>query len=204
MELEPNAAVGAKSPLTPFAVRNFPLMIVPPISAARSEGRVVLTLALLSTSTHVYDDPVLPLETPLTLIVRGGRIVDFAGEPGLVKRAVAHFDRVGGLFGADARSFSSWHAGINPGTFFAADALSDLQRWGNVAFGSPRYTHFHMVGGDPGDICGSLFDATICFDDEAIWQDGRLAFLEGDEGRSLVARHGVDPSVIAKTLPIGV
>jgi len=204
MELEPGSGAGARSPLTPFAVRNFPLMIVPPISAARAEGRVVLTLALLSTSTHVYENPVLPLTSPLTLTVQGGRIVDFAGEPELVHRVIAHFDRVGDLFGGDPRSFSSWHAGVNPGTFFAADAISDLERWGNVAFGSPRYTHFHMVGGEPGDICGSLFDATISFDDEAIWRDGKLAFLDGEEGRRLIARHGVDRRAIAEPLPIGV
>ncbi len=189
--------------VTPFAVKNFPLMIVPPISAATACGRIALTLALLPTSTHVYDDAILPLASPLLLDIERGKITGFGGEPEQARRAAAQFDRVGALFGTDPRQVGSWHTGINPGTFFAAPALSDLPRWGNAAFGSPRYTHFHMVGGDPGDICGSLFDATIRFDSEPIWQDGRLSFLDSAEGKSLIARHGVDPALLADIQPIG-
>lgn len=198
-ELQP----GGTGKVIPFAVKNFPLMIVPPISAATASGRIALTLALLPTSTHVYDDAILPLASPLLLDIEHGRITRFGGEPEQAHRAAAQFERVGSLFGADPRQVGSWHTGINPGTFFAAPALFDLPRWGNAAFGSPRYTHFHMVGGDPGDICGSLFDATIRFDGEAIWQDGRLSFLDSPDGRALIARHGVDPAVLADIQPIG-
>ena len=203
-DLSADLPQGTSGKVVPFAVKNFPLMIVPPITAATASGRLALTLALLPTSTHVYDDSILPLSSPLVLEIKRGQIIGFGGEPEQARRAEAQFNRVGALFDADPRQVGSWHTGINPGTFFAVPALSDLQRWGNAAFGSPRYTHFHMVGSDPGDICGSLFDATILFDGEPIWQDGRLAFLDSAEGQELVARHGVNPAQVAVIQPIGI
>lgn len=203
MALEP-ADRGPSAALTPFSVRNFPVMIYPPISSARSSGRIALTLALLSTSIHHYDDPILPLDSPLLLEVEDGRIVAFGGEAAQAARAEAHFDRVAALFGADARSLNSWHTGINPTTFFAGRAVDDLSRWGSVAFGSPSYTHFHMVGSDPGEICGSLFDATIRFDDEVLWERGRFAFLEHPDVARLIARYDLPPDILSLQRSIGV
>lgn len=203
MALEPTD-VGTPQALTPFKVRNFPVMIFPPISAARARGRVALTLAIISTSIHDYADPVLPLDTPLLLEIEDGKITQFGGDPVQAERVAAHFERVAGLFGADPRAFNSWHTGINPTTFFRGRALDDLERWGDVAFGSPSYTHFHMVGADPGEICGSLFNATIRFDDEILWDRGRFAFLDRPEVQALAARHGVSTALFSTQQPIGV
>lgn len=203
MALEPSD-VGIPPALTPFKVRNFPVMIFPPISAARAEGRVALGLAILSTSIHDYPDPVLPLSSPLVLDIADGRIVAFGGDEAQAERASRHFERVAGLFGADPRAFNSWHTGINPTTFFRGRALDDLERWGDVAFGSPSYTHFHMVGQDPGEICGSLFNATIRFDDEVLWDRGRFAFLDHPDVQALAERHGVSSDLFAAQQPIGV
>ncbi len=147
MALEPSD-VGVPAALTPFKVRNFPVMIFPPISAARAEGRVALGLAILSTSIHDYPDPVAAAHLAALLDIVDGRIVSFGGDPAQAERVSRHFDRVARLFGADPRAFNSWHTGINPTTFFRGRALDDLDRWGDVAFGSPSYTHFHMVGQD--------------------------------------------------------
>lgn len=195
-------SIAAVPALTPFTVRNFPLMIVPPISAETLTGTLALSLAILPTSTHVYEDPVLPLTSPLLLQIEKGRIIGFGGA--LAAQAEAHFDRVGRLVDGDPRAVNSWHTGINPATFFNGPALQDLQRWGNTAFGSPRYSHFHVVGSDPGDICGSLFDAKISFDGEAIWQDGHLALFDTEEGAALAKAHGVLPEQVAIQQPIGV
>ena len=201
MALDP-ADVGQPAALTPFTVRNFPIMIFPPISSARANGRVVLTLALIPTSIHYYADAALPLESPLVLDIEYGRIAGFSGpQAGAAER---HFDRVAGLFGVDARVVNSWHTGINPATFFAGLAIDDLSRWGSVAFGSPRYTHFHMVGADPGEICGSLFDATIAFDDEVLWEAGRPTFLGRPEFAALIARYGLSSEALSEQQPIGV
>lgn len=203
MQLEPSDA-GQPAELTPFTVRNFPVMIFPPISSARASGRIALTLALLSTSIHHYDDPILPLDSPLLLEIEAGKIIRFGGEPVQAARAEAHFDRVAALFGADPRALNSWHTGINPTTFFAGRAIDDLGRWGSVAFGSPSYTHFHIVGSDPGEICGSLFNATIRFDDEILWDHGRFVFLDRPEVGRLLDKHGISRDALSVQQSIGV
>lgn len=202
MTFDEGVAAGLAA-LAPFKVKNFPVMIFPPVSAARLSGKLVLTLALLPTSIHHYDDPVLLLDTPLALDIENGKITGFGGDAGQARRAASHFERVGKLVNGDPYSLNSWHTGINPATFFSGRAVDDLARWGSVAFGSPRYTHFHMVGSDPGDICGSLFDATIAFDDEVLWDQGRFVFLEQPAIRSLIAQHGLPEDVFASIQPIG-
>jgi hypothetical protein len=202
-ELQPGSASQA-AVLTPFTVRNFPLMIVPPISAQSLTGTLALSLAILSTSTHDYPDPTLPLDSPLLLQIKQGRISRFDGEPGQAARARQHFLRVAEEGKGDPYSVNSWHTGFNPGTHFAGRAQDDLSRWGNVAFGSPRYTHFHMVGSDPGEVCGSLFDATISFDGEVLWRDGRLAWLRSAEAEGLARHHGVPLALLDMSPSIGI
>lgn len=203
MELD-DAAISDEPVFTPFKIKNFPVMIFPPVSAARLSGRLVLTLALLPTSIHHYDYPELLLDTPLLLDIENGRVVKFGGDPEQAHRAEAHFDRVGAAVGGDPRVLNSWHTGINPATFFAGRAVDDLARWGSVAFGSPRYTHFHMVGSEPGDICGSLFDATIAFDGEVLWERGRFVFLDRPEMHALTAEFGLPHTIFDIQQPIGV
>jgi hypothetical protein len=192
------------SPIRQFTLKNFPVMIFPPMVTRGLTGRLVLTQALTSTAINGYDDSVLRLTSPLTLDVRGGRIESFEGDPDLVARVERHFDRVGGIVGGDPRAIHSWHTGINPATFFSSPALFDIGRWGSVAFGSPRYTHFHMCGNDPGDICGQLFDATITFDDEVLWDRGHFAFLDRPDSRALMAQYRLPPPLFAKRRELGI
>ena len=190
--------------LTPFTVRNFPVMIYPPISAQAAHGRLVLELALLPTSVNEYDDPVVLLPTPVTLEIADGEIAGFSGEASAVKAAANHIERVGNIAGHNRLKVNSWHTGINPSTRFEGKALANLAKWGSAAFGSPRYTHFHMVGSNPGEICGSIFDATVWFDDEPLWADGRFAFLQSDEIRALAAEFGADLDALQSPQPIGI
>ena len=168
-----------------FTVKNFPWMIVPPISASALNGRMVLSNALTSTSIHLYDDAVIPLRDTIVFDVEMGRIIGIAGHGALAARIRAQFARVADLFGGEALIVNSWHAGINSETFFPRPALSDLDRWSAISFGSPRYLHFHMCGDAPGDICGQMFDCEIAFDGVPIWQGGRLVFLDLPENRDL-------------------
>jgi hypothetical protein len=191
-------------PLTQFAVSNFPMMIFPPVTAAAMSGRLALTLSLISTGIHAYEDSVLELPEPVIFDVEKGRITGIvAGDPALARRVEAHLDRVGDRFSCDARRIDSWHTGLNPTTFYPGNARADMERWGNIVFGSPRYTHFHMVGANPGEVCGQLFDATIAFDDEVFWDSGRFVFLDRPDMRDLAARHGADPAVLQTRTDIG-
>jgi len=172
--------------------------------AASLSGRLVLTGALVSTNTDVYAGRVLPLRATLALLIERGRIRDFEGDAELVGRVRAQFERVGALGAGDPWAINSWHTGINPNTFFRGRADADWERWDRVAFGSPRYTHFHMCGADPGLVCGQLFDATISFDGEAYWRNGAFCFLERTEIRTLVGQHPAAPQLTETRRDIGI
>lgn len=191
--------------VTPFSIGNFPTMIIPPISAEKLSGRLVLTHALTSTGIHDYPQSDLPLPTPITFHVDNGRVVDISGKAVLAATVDAHLTRVAKLFyGGDRGALFGWHTGINSTTFFRGDARTDADRWSNVAFGSPRYTHFHFCGTEPGEVSGAIFDATIAFDDQVVWKDGRLALFSEAEINDIAKRHKVNPRVLTERRAIGV
>ncbi|MEJ0085678.1 MAG: hypothetical protein WDO72_08350 [Pseudomonadota bacterium] len=194
-----------KISVKPFSIGNFPTMIIPPISADKLSGRLVLTHALTSTGIHDYPGSELPLPTPVTFHIDNGRIVDISGQTVLAATVDAHLTRVGKLFyGGDRGALFGWHTGINSTTFFRGDALAESDRWSNVAFGSPRYSHFHFCGTEPGEISGAIFDATIAFDDQVVWSNGRLALFSESEIDDIAKRHGVDRRVLTERREIGV
>jgi hypothetical protein len=197
-------AASRTASIVPFTVANFPVMIVPPIKADELNGRLVFTHGLTTTGIHEFPNSELPLPTPITCIVESGRIVEIDGDPLLVAKVEAHFERVGALFGGDRRAVFSWHTGINPTTFYRGSASDAPQRWGGVAFGSPRYTHFHLCGPAPGEVSAAIFDATIAFDDRVIWKSGALAAFTEVELNDLATRHGVRPSVLTARREIGI
>ncbi len=192
------------SAATDFTVKNFPMMIVPPVSARHLSGTLVLSHTLTSTGIHGYDESVLPLDTPIEMTLDKGRITGIAGSPALVSRVTAQFERVASQFGGTRDIVNSWHAGINPFTWFLPPALSDIDRWSALSFGSPRYAHFHMCGSAPGDICGQVFDATITFDDEVIWNHGQLEELVKQTEESPLRTLGLPPGFFERSFPLGV
>ncbi len=172
-----------------FALAYFPVMITPPLSAAGLSGRLALGRWLLSTSTHCYDDSLLELAQPIVAILREGRIAGFEGDAAEIARVERHFERVAARFGGEVYAVNSWHSGINPQTFYKGRAEEAVAVWSDKAYGSPRYTHFHACGKEPGDIAISLIDATISFDGEDFWNGGRLQFLERPEAQKILARY---------------
>jgi len=172
-----------------FAVKPFPIVIFPPVSASGMSGQIALVHPLTSSSTNLYEDSVFVPRNPVMATVENGRLVGFEGEAEEAARMSAHFRRVGAMTGGDPFAINSWHTGINTLTRCAFDPLSDAERWGTAAFGSPRCTHFHACGPEPGDIAINLFDATITFDDVTLWQDGRFVFMERPEVRALLETY---------------
>ena len=159
----------------------------------------------MATANRRYQPDRLDLAAPVTALVEAGRIVDFEGERGPVASVRRHYETVAEKFDIDPWVVHSWHTGIHPKTFYPAPALADLERWGAVSFGSPRYTHFHTCGNfSPGEIAWSLFDTTVEFDGEVFWQDGRFVFLERPEIRALIAKHGAPDDAFAARADIGV
>ncbi|MFZ1726501.1 MAG: hypothetical protein WBO29_03670 [Albidovulum sp.] len=175
-----------------FTVTRYPVCAPRPLSCDTASGVVVLAHWLMASGNRKYPDDELMLPEPIRARIKNGRIVDFDGPEPLVALVHAQYRRVGELFGMDPFTVHSWHAGLNPGTFYPLRARSGLERWGKVAFANPRYLHFHTCGNyAPGEIAWTLFDASASFDGRDIWRDGALSFLNSDEVRAILAAEGI-------------
>lgn len=70
------------------------------------------------------------------------------GDKETVRRHERQLERAAQFTGGDPYALQSWHTGINPGTFIEGNPFENLEYWGTVAYGSPRYTHIHGTGLD--------------------------------------------------------
>lgn len=175
--------------VTAFTIKFFPVAIFPPINCSNLSGRMVLDRFLMSTTIKSFENSILPLRTPVIARIENSRIVGFDGDSDTVRKVEAQYRRVGALDGGDPLAVNSWHAGIYPKTFYSADPKANIQRWGDLAFASPRYLHFHTCGIAPGNIATATFDATIRFDDEIFWDAGKLVFLDRPELKALLDQY---------------
>lgn len=197
-------SVSAEPVVNDFTLELFPVMIYPPVNFFRLNGRLVLEHFLLSSSTRTYAESELRLDSPVSAVIEDARMVDFEGDAALIAKIRDQLERAAALTGGDAYRLNSWHTGINPYTFYDADPQLDLERWGTVAYGSPRYTHIHAAGKDPGDVSFQLFDASIRFDGRPFWDGGRFLFLDDAEVQSLFdAAHHQAPDSSTR-LSIGI
>ena len=176
----------SKPAVTEFSIELFPVMIFPPVTFYHLHGTLVLSEFLMSTSTRAYGDSVLMLESPVRVEIKDSRMIAFDGAAKEVEKVKRHLERAAGITGGDAYVLNSWHTGINPYTFFDGDPYDNMEYWGTVAYGSPRYTHFHAAGKDPGDISIHLFDTSISFDDELFWDKGKFVYLDRPEVQALL------------------
>jgi hypothetical protein len=164
------------------SMRRFPVMTFQPVPADGLSGRVALARWLMGTGSRLYRPYSLTLRSVVFARVEGGRIVDFDGDAEQVARVKSHYDWVARRYGLDRDRVHSWHLGINPGTFCTEAPEHNLLRWGGIAFGAPRYLHFHTCGDEaPAEICWSVFDATVEIDGDAFWKDGRFRFSQRPE-----------------------
>ncbi|WP_120499118.1 hypothetical protein [Roseovarius sp. EL26] len=179
-----------ESDFVPFSLKLFPTMIFPPIGFRNLNGTLKISDFTLSSSTRAYDDSVLNISSPILADVHDGLMTDFDGDAGVIQTFQEQCIRAAGITGGEPFRLNSWHTGVNPFTFFEGNPHDDLERWGTVAYGSPRYTHIHAAGKDPGDLAIQLFDASISFDDEWIWKDGRFVFLDRPDMREMLDANG--------------
>lgn len=187
-----------------FTLKLFPVTIFPPILAHSLSGRLVLAHWLTSTSTIAYEDSVLGLDEPVVAIVEQGRITTFEGSSVATARVEAHFERVAAIVGGDPWVVNSWHAGIHPQTFSERRPGAEHERWDSEVFGSPRFTHFHCCGTEPGHVAVPLFDASISFDEEPFWTDGRFSFLERPDILELTRREPGGSTLLEQRWDIGI
>lgn len=174
-----------------FTMTRFPVCAPRPTLCDDAEGVVALSQWLLPTGNKHYDEATVELHQPILAIIEKGRILTFDGNPSEVRRARAHYERIGSMFGIDPWVVHSWHAGMNPGMSYPVSAHGDPLRWGKTAFANPRYLHFHTCGDyAPGEICWSVFDATVTMGEQTYWRDGHFCFLDRADIRALLSQHG--------------
>ena len=172
--------------ITEFTLDLFPVMIFPPVNFFNLNGHLVLDHFLLSSSTRTYSDSVLYLDSSITAVVEDSRMIGFEGDSKLITRLRNQLGRAAAITGGDPYRLNSWHTGINPYTFYSGDLHANLEQWGTVTYGSPRYTHIHAAGNDPGDVSIQLFDASIAFDGELFWDRGKFTYLDSPEVQALL------------------
>jgi hypothetical protein len=174
------------SDIAEFTVELFPVMIFPPVICSALKGRLVIEDFVMSTSVRQFADSVFYMNSPVTATVEDSRMVHFDGDAGVIEGLRAQLERAAAITGGDPYRLNSWHTGINPYTFFDGNPHDYLERWGTVSYGSPRYTHLHTAGNDPGDASFHLMDASILFDDIAFWDRGKFVYLDRPEIQALL------------------
>jgi hypothetical protein len=175
-----------------FTVTRYPVCAPRPLPCNTANGVIVVANWLMASGNRKYPDDELMLPKPIRAHIENGRIAELEGPGAVVDRVRTQYRRVGELFGLDPFVVHSWHAGMNPGTFYPVRAQSGLERWGKVAFANPRYLHFHTCGNyAPGEIAWTLFDASASFDGRDIWRDGTFSFLGSEEVRAILATEGI-------------
>lgn len=175
-----------------FTVTRYPVCAPRPIACSTANGVVALSHWLMASGNRPYPDDELLLPEPILAHVADGRIKRFEGPAEMIAQIEAHYRRVGEYLDVDPWNVHSWHAGINPGCSYPVRGTRNLERWGKVAFANPRYLHFHTCGNyAPGEIAWSMFDASVWFGDEQMWDNGELTFLKGPEIGEILTQNGI-------------
>lgn len=179
---------GRNEAVADFALELFPVMIFPPVNCHKMNGVLAIKHFVTSSSTRAYEGSVLILDHPIMVQVENSRMISFDGPTELVERLKHQLKRAAALTKGDPYLINSWHTGINPGTYYKGDPYDDLELWGTVSYGSPRYTHMHAAGIDPGDAAFHLMDMTVVFDDQLVWDKGRFVFLDRPEIQAIMSQ----------------
>ncbi len=171
-------------------VRRFPLTVFKPVPALGFSGRVALSRWLVGSGAHYYQPYEVRFDGTAFALLDAGRIIGYEGPSEAVDAVRDHHQRVGAMFGIDPALVHSWHAGIHPQTFYPLPAGHNLARWAAMAFGSPRYLHFHVCGEEPpGEISWTVIDPTVTLDGVPAWDQGRLTLADTPEARAILDRH---------------
>jgi 2,5-dihydroxypyridine 5,6-dioxygenase len=125
-----------------------------------AEGKIVSDVSIMSVGVTIYDH--------VTLIVKGGKVVDVQG--GMAAAKLAQILK--GLNDEKAYNYAEFGIGLNPKARLAATNLEDLGRLGNCHAGIG--SNF-AIGGKvlaPNHIDAMYRDATVYFDGKVVLDNG--------------------------------
>ena len=193
------------APENESSMKRFPICTIPPIDCRQAEGRIQVCRWITDTGHLSYPDSSFALAEDVTVEIKDGRIQAFDGNSRDVYLLQRHYDRVGSALGIDPFIIDSWHCGIHPKCAYRRRPDTDIATWGRQVFANPRYLHIHTCGSyTPGEICLSVTDATVQFDDRVFWNSGELTFYQWPEPRALIESHGLNVDDFVRNDSIGI
>ena len=188
-----------------LTVTLFPVATFKPVPCDTARGRVALSRWLMPGGAARLDNADMTINGVVHAIVGNGSLLSFEGTESEVDKLDGHYDYISQSLEINRNRIHSWHAGINPQTWFNHSADEYLDQWSAISFGSPKYLHFHTCGDEPpGEVAWSVFNPTIKIDGEEYWHHGELVWLQRNDNRQLIdACDGAQP-LLQPALPIGV
>ena len=188
-----------------LTVTLFPVATFKPVPCDSSEGHVALSRWLMAGGATRLDNTDLTIDGVVHAQVANGRLMSFSGTATEVDKLNRHYDTISQSLGINRNRIHSWHAGINPQTFFTLSADAHLERWSAVSFGSPRYLHFHTCGDEPpGEVAWSVFNPTVSIDGEYYWQRGEFVWLQRADNQRLISTCKGASCLLEPALSIGI
>ncbi len=195
------------SPDDDFTMGLFPVTTFIPVPCSAANGQVALTRWLMPGAASKVKNHMLRFDGVVTAKVKAGSISSFEGAA--AKQVSDHYSRIAEALQLNRDRVHSWHAGFNPGTTFHGDPDQQLERWGAISFGSPRYLHFHTCGDiPPAELAWSVFNPRVEIDGEPWIADGQLLWLQREDNVELAHRLAPDATQVDRLLgpsaPIGI
>lgn len=170
---------------TGFSLRSFPMDTHQPIASPHANGKIAFRWFVTS-GTHDLGTEGITVDAPIIGHVANGRITRFDGPAASVDQARTFLEGLGKRYDKDPYLVNSWHAGTNPQAVVAFGAAQSLEQWMLLAHANPRVLHFHLVGEKiPGEISATVIDATVTYDDEVLWDRGRITAYDHDDYRAI-------------------
>ncbi len=174
-----------------FTMSFFPVTTFTPITCNSASGNVALSRWLMPGGATKVGPNHVPFEGIVNATFENGVIRNFTGETEAVKTIKSHYTLVADTLGVNQNRVHSWHAGINPHTFYDSKIEDNFECWNATSFSSPRYLHFHTCGDlAPCEIAWSVFNPTVIIDGEVFWKDGNFIWLQRPENRQLILESG--------------
>jgi len=188
-----------------FTMKLFPVSTFKPVPGATANGTVALSRWMMPSAAVKVGPEAVTFDDTVFARVKNGVLASLDGDEESVNKIQHYTSNVSAALGVTETNIHSWHAGINPMTFFASDVDQNLKAWGAVSFGSPRYLHFHTAGKTPpGEITWSIFNPTVWIDDQCFWRDGQCCWLQRLDNKKLIERYDGGSLLFEESADIGV
>ena len=170
-----------------FSLELFPVTNFKPIPCDTANGTVALSRWLMPGGVAKVQPAELLMDEVVQAKVSNGVIDHFTGSGKSVCAVNQHYDFVAETLGINRNRVHSWHAGLNPHTFFNGDISTDLERWEGISFASPRYLHVHTCGDwAPCEVTWSVFNPTVIIDGQTYWENGQFVWYQREDNLALI------------------